>query len=249
MTWLDLREPVSAWTHGAWALCALPACLLLWRACRGDRVKQLSLFLFGITLFLCFGGSMLYHGVRLPEPGIELCRKIDHVGIYLLIAGTVTPPAVVVMQGRWRLGTLLFAWGMAAVGIVMLVAWPVAPLGTCTLLYVAMGWGVSLGYFQMARMFPRRALRAIWVGGLFYTVGAALNAAEWPRLVPGVFGTHELWHLFGIAGSFCHFWFMLRWLVPFERGRVVPGMSAGSGVQPAALPGVAPAMGLSAPSL
>ncbi|HMF13518.1 MAG TPA: hemolysin III family protein [Gemmataceae bacterium] len=235
MTWLDLREPVSAWTHGAWALGALPAGLLVWRICRGDRVKQLSMLLFCVTLFLCFGGSMLYHGVRLSEKGIEVCRKIDHVGIYLLIAGTVTPPAVVVMRGGWRRATLLFAWGMAAFGISMLAVWPVAPLWTCTLTYVAIGWGVCLGYFELARTLPPGALKPVWLGGLLYSIGAALNVAEWPRLVPGVFGTHELWHLFGIAGSACHFWFMIRWVAPFERGRTVAASPVRASIQPAAV--------------
>jgi len=246
MHWLSLREPVSAWTHGGWALCALPACLLTWRLCRGDRVKQLSLLLFGATWFACFGGSMLYHGVRLSEHGIEICRKIDHAGIYLLIAGTVTPPAVVVLRGRWRHRTLLFAWGMAAVGIALLVGLPLAPLWTSTLVYVTIGWGVCLGYFEMSRMLPPGAMRPVWLGGIFYSVGALLNVVGWPRLIPGVFSTHELWHLFGIAGSLSHLWFMVRWVAPFERGRPVPALSLASEVG-SPLPHVAPAMGLDAP--
>src|SRR5712692_2222920 len=103
MNWLILREPVSAWTHGAWAMAALPATLLLWRLCRGDRVKQPSLVIFGVSIVLCFGGSMLYHGVRLPAAQIEICRQVDHIGIYVLIAGTVTPAATVLLSGGWRL--------------------------------------------------------------------------------------------------------------------------------------------------
>jgi hemolysin III len=247
MTWLTLREPVSAWTHGAWAIGALPACLLLWRMCRGDRAKQLSLLLFGLSLFLCFGGSMLYHGVRLPPADIELYRMIDHVGIYLLIGGTVTPAAVVLLQGRWRGASLVVAWGLSALGIALLVAWPAAPLWADTLLYLGIGWGVCLGYFEMARVLPPGGMRPVWLGGMLYTAGAMLNVAGWPQLVPGVFGPHELWHLFGMAGSFCHFWFMLRWVAPFERQRAAPAMALVSSSDAAALPRVASAVSLSVP--
>jgi hemolysin III len=217
MHWLIFREPVNAWTHGAWAVAALPACLLLWRVCRGERVKQWSLLLFGVTLTLCFGGSALYHGVRLPAPQIEICRMIDHIGIFLLIGGSVTPAALVLLDGRWQLGTLVFVWVMAAFGIFSLLLWPTAPPWLYTLQYVLIGWGACLGYFEMARVLPARALRPVWLGGLLYTVGAMVNLAEWPVLVPGVVGSHELWHVFGMAGSFCHFWFMIRWVAPFDR--------------------------------
>lgn len=246
MNWLTFREPVNAWTHGLWAVCALPACLLLWRVCRGDRLKQFSLLLFGICFFLCFGGSTLYHGVRLPTAEIDLCRTVDHIGIYLLIAGTVTPAAVVLLRGRWRQATLLGAWCLAVLGIALQLAWPDAPPWLYTLIYVGMGWGVCLGYFEMARVLPPGGMRPIWMGGLLYTIGALINLADWPPLAPGVFGAHELWHVFGMAGSFCHFWFMVRWVAPFERRRLAPAISRAIPTPP---PLVAPALSLSTPML
>jgi hemolysin III len=247
MTWLSLREPVSAWTHGAWAIGALPACVLLWRVCRGNRVKQISLSLFGGSLFLCFGSSMLYHGVRLPAGDIELCRIIDHIGIYVLIGGTVTPAAVVLLQGRWRGVTLIVAWGMSALGIALLLVWPTAPPWVYTLLYMGIGWGVCLGYFEMARVLPPGGMRPVWLGGLLYTVGALLNLVGWPQLVPGVFSTHELWHVFVMAGSFCHFWFMVRFVAPFERRRADPALALASIIDEARLSHISPAASLGVP--
>jgi hemolysin III len=236
MHWLIFREPVNAWTHGVWALFALPACLLLWRVCRGDRAKQWSLLLFGVTLGLCFGGSALYHGVRLPPSQIEFCRTIDHVGIFLLIAGTVTPPALILLDGRWQLASLVFVWGMTAFGILLLVVWPASPPWLYTLQYVLTGWGACLGFFEMARVLPAGAMRSVWLGGLLYTVGAIVNLAGWPVLAPGVFASHELWHVLGIAGSFCHFWFMLRWVAPFDRRQVVAATAL---VAPSSAPALA----------
>jgi hemolysin III len=222
MNWLIPREPVNAWTHGAWALGAIPATLLLWKLCGGDRVKQATLLIFGASLLICFGASTLYHGVRLPADDIEICRQIDHIGIYILIGGTVTPAAAVLLIGWWRVIALTIAWGMAAAGISIQLTWPVAPDWFSTTIYVVMGWGVCLSYFEMSRALPRGGMRSTWLGGLFYTVGAMMNLVGWPRLVPGVFSTHELWHVFCIAGSSCHLWFMARWVAPFERARTQP---------------------------
>jgi hemolysin III len=222
MYWLGFREPISSWTHGLWMVCAVPGCLLLWRVCRGDRLKQFGLLLFGGCLVFCFGSSALYHGVCLPQWQIDTCRKLDHVGIFLLIAGTITPPALVLLIGPWRWGTLTLAWSMAGLGISLLGSWINTPLWVYTSLYLVMGWTVCVGYFEMARVLPPKAMRAVWIGGVLYTVGALLNAAGWPRPLPGIFGTHELFHLFVMAGSLCHFWFMIRWIAPFDRRQLAP---------------------------
>ncbi len=238
MDWLIFREPISAWTHGIWMIFALAGCLLLWRVGRGDPVKQAALLLYGVCLVLCLGGSALYHGVRLPAEQIRMCRTIDHIGIFLLIGGTVTPVALVILTGGWRTFTLALAWGGAAIGIALLTSWTTAPLWLYTSIYLVMGWGVCLGYFEIARVLSRPAMRPVWLGGWFYTIGALLNLMGWPRLVPGVFGTHELFHLFVMAGSLCHFYFMVRRLAPYPRPayrtRVVT-------ISPAACPALVPA--------
>src|SRR4051812_43336873 len=104
MGFFDFHEPVSAWTHGAWLLLSLPATLLLWRESRGDRPKQVSLLVYGLSLACCFAGSLLYHGVTLSEPLDRLFLTLDYIGIFLLIAGTYTPIAFTVLQGRWKWG-------------------------------------------------------------------------------------------------------------------------------------------------
>jgi hemolysin III len=236
MYWLGFREPISSWTHGFWMLCAVPGCLVLWRACGCDRAKQIGLLLFGASLVCCFGGSSLYHGVCLPPPQIEICRIIDHIGIFLLILGTITPLALVLLTGRWRILTLALAWGSASLGIVLLVTWPDAPSWLHTVIYLTIGWVISVGYFEMARVLPSGAMRSLFVGGLFYTIGAILNLTGWPTLFPQVFGTHEVFHLFVMAGSLCHFWFMVRWVAPFDRRRIAAATRTipAPAIQPAA---------------
>ncbi len=98
---LDFREPVSAWSHALGMVLAVPGTVVLWRRGRGDRARQLSLLVFGLSLVYCYAGSTLFHAVRLPRL-ITICGQLDHVGIYLLIAGSYTPAAVVVRNGQYR---------------------------------------------------------------------------------------------------------------------------------------------------
>jgi hemolysin III len=226
MDWLVVREPFSAWSHAIWLLLSLPATVLLWRLGRGDRLKQFGLLVFGLSLSWCFAGSVLYHSVRLPQLQLEWFEMLDFIGVYLLIAGTVTPVALVMLRGRWRWGILATVWLMGASGIGLRLAGVPLSRFVSTGIYLGMGWAVVLSYFELAETIGHRAIRPGVLGGLLYSLGAVLNHLHWPVLWPGVFSAHELWHLFVIAGSLSHFWLMLRVIVPFERPRGVPAAVA-----------------------
>jgi hemolysin III len=219
MNWLECREPVSAWTHGIWMLCALPACAVLYRISGGDRLKQIGLMVFGLTLAFCMAASSLYHGICRPPTALQGFRTLDYIGVFLLIAGTVTPAALIVLEGGWRWAMLALAWGLASLGIALHLVWEKTPQPLSTLLYIGMGWTVCLCYFELARALSHRAMRPVWIGGLLYTGGAVLDLTGWPKLVPGLFGTHELFHVCVMAASLCHFWFMARYVAPFRRAR------------------------------
>jgi hemolysin III len=214
---LQFREPVSAWTHGAWMLLGLPATLLLWRLSRGDRPKQLALLVFGISLMVCYAGSTLYHGVRLPVGQIALCETVDQIGIFVLIAGTYTPAAFTLLHGRWKWGSLALMWFVAVAGITLRSFFWGLPPWLYTGLYLAMGWAVVLAYFQLARVLSHRSMFPLVLGGVFYSAGALLNLARWPVLAPGVVGPHEILHLFVMAGTLTHVVFMVRRIALFDR--------------------------------
>jgi hemolysin III len=217
MEWLHFREPVSAWSHALGFLLALPVTALLLRRAGRDRVKQLGFLIFGLTLFACYGGSTLYHGAQATPARIGWFATLDYIGIYLLIAGTITPVALVVLEGRWRWGILLLAWVLAASGIALRLTVHGIPLPVTTLLYLAMGWGILSCYFELARALPRRATNLALLGGFLYTVGATLNLLHWPVLWPGVVGPHEVFHVFVLAGSTAHVLFALTVVAPFRR--------------------------------
>ncbi|MGA2701064.1 MAG: hemolysin III family protein [Isosphaeraceae bacterium] len=215
---LELREPVSAWSHCAGLMLALPGALLLWRRSAGDRGKQLAMLVYGLSLAFCYSASTLYHGVRLPAARIAAFAGLDGVGIFALIAGSYTPLAWCLMRGRWRRWTLAVVWAVAATATILIAAGRHFSPELSTCIYLGMGWGVVVCYSQIAHVVTHRALAPIVVGGLSYSVGAVLNVLHWPALWPGVFGAHELFHLFVLAGSLAHYLFILKVVVPFVWG-------------------------------
>jgi hemolysin III len=215
--WLNFREPVSAWTHFLWMLLAFPAIWLLWRRGRGDCLKRAALLVFGLGLVLCFGGSWLFHAVRLSDWTIDRFNTLDHIGIYVLIAGTATPIAMVILRGAWRVSLMLLIWLFAIVGIVLCLTPLRIPIEVSTVLYLIMGWLGCLTYFELAGRLSHAAVRPLWIGGVLYSVGAILNVVEWPTIVPGVFEAHEVFHLFVMGGSLCHYGFMFRVVAPYRR--------------------------------
>jgi hemolysin III len=237
MAWLHVREPVSAWTHFAWLIVALPALCVLWRLSGGSLYKRVGGAIFSLTLALCFTGSWLYHSV--PADLARPFATLDHIGIYLFIAGTTTPIALVLLSGWWRRGLLALIWGLALAGVTVRLSVRPTVL-QLTGFYLVMGWVGLATYFELARRLSHAALRPLWLGALCYSVGAVLNGLDWPVIVPGVFEAHEVFHLFVMAGSACHYVFMLCAVIPYQELVVAASpalpLAATMAVGPSALP-------------
>jgi hemolysin III len=217
MHFFEFREPFSAWSHLAGGLLAFPGTYLLWRRTAFQSGKRLTVLIYGLTLAFCYLASTLYHGVRSSPDGIAAFARLDKAGIFALIAGTYTPMAWCLLTGRWRWWTLVLVWTVAGSASVLLAAGrPFSPVFG-TVLYLGMGWGVVVCYFEFAQAVSHRALVPIVAGGLSYSVGAILNLLHWPVFVPGFFGTHELFHLFVLVGSLAHYCFILKVVVPFTQ--------------------------------
>ena len=211
-----LREPVSGLTHLAGVLLALVGLgVLLVRASGAGRVDQFVAFgVFGCSLVALYGASTLYHLLPVSPAAVARLRKLDHVAIFVLIAGTYTPICVLALEGGWGAGLLGLVWTLALCGIVLKVFWMDAPRWLSVGLYLAMGWLAVIAASAIFQAIPQGGIAWILGGGLVYSLGAVIYGLKWPDLVPGVFGFHELWHLFVLVGSACHFWAMLRYIAP-----------------------------------
>jgi hemolysin III len=209
VAFFQFREPVNAWSHALWLLLSVPATMVLLRRCPGnDRARRLTLLVFGVSLAVCYAGSTVFHAARVSERWIARFDELDHIGIFVLIAGSYTPVSWNLLQGRLKWGTLAAAWFFSALGTALLLTCGVFSMFWSTCWYVGLGWGAAIGYIELSRARPQREIFLLLLGGVLYTVGAIINLANWPVLSPGVFGAHELFHLFVMAGSLAHFLFM-----------------------------------------
>ena len=216
---LGLRDPVSSLTHFAACLFAMFVTTLLWRLSRGrGRRAQLALGVFGLSMVLLYGASATYHALRLPPERLRFFQLLDHSAIYLLIAGTYTPAFYFLLPDRpYRRVFLGGIWLFAATGIACKWAVPDTPYWLTVGLYLAMGWVGMLTVTEMLRAVGVRGMSwGLW-GGLSYTIGGLADLFHWPRVLPGLFGAHEVFHLFAMGGTFCHFIFMVKHAFPFHR--------------------------------
>jgi hemolysin III len=233
------REPASALTHCLWLVLSIPATWVLCHLARRSALKRAGMLIFGTTLTLCYAGSFLFHSV--PPALARPFNTLDHIGIYLLIAGTVTPIALIVLDGWWRMGLLSGIWALAAAGITLRLTTPLS-IQVMTIFYIVMGWVGCAMYFELVRRLSHALVLPLLIGGVLYTVGAVLNSLHWPVIVPDVFGPHEVFHLFVMAGSACHFYFMLSAVLPYQPRPEVVSVAATQIMQPnsgevVALPG------------
>ena len=207
------KDPISGLTHAVTAAAALLGAGVL-LAQPAALAGQLALLTYGLSLVLLFSASSVYHLVK-TSPARELwLRKLDHVAIYLLIAGTYTPVCVIVLSGAWRWGLLGGIWLLALIGIIVKLFYIKAPRWLTVALYLLMGWLGVVGFQPLLAALPVAAFVWLLAGGLLYSVGAIVYATRRPNFAPGVFGFHELWHLFVSAAGAAHFIFILGYIAP-----------------------------------
>ncbi len=207
-----IREPISFYTHfGGFIVSAvgLAAIILLSVA---DPYKKAALIVYAISVIVLFLASSLYHAFKSEENGDSLLRKFDHVAIYLMIAGTYTPFIYQYLTGWWRWGILIVQWSIVLLGTLMTLLWIDKPRKLSAALYLAMGWVALVPMYKLWQAMPGGALALIFAGGAAYTAGAIIYARKRPDPIPGVFGFHEVFHLFILAGAGFFYWAVLRYL-------------------------------------
>lgn len=212
---VKFKDPVSGFTHLGGALLSIAGLVVLERyAERFASIKHIVTFaIFGAALILLYTASAAYHLLKVPEKINTLLRRIDHMMIYVLIAGTYTPICVIGLTGAWGLSMLITVWVLAALGIIMTVFWFGAPRWLTTAIYLLMGWLVVIAFYPLIHSLPIGGITWLAVGGLLYSVGAIVYGLKWPKINSRWFGFHEIFHLFVIAGSLGHFWLMFKYLM------------------------------------
>ncbi len=204
---LRLKDPGSALTHLVGALLSVAGLVALIRVAlvRGSIWHVVSFSVFGASLILLYTASTLYHWLSLPPKATLALRKVDHIMIFLLIAGSYTPFTLVALRGVWGWSLFSIVWSLALFGAIVKLFWMSAPRWLYTLFYLLMGWMVVVAAYPLVKALTLPSLIWLAAGGLSYTVGAIFYATKWPNPWPGKFGFHEIWHLFVMGGSLAHF--------------------------------------------
>ncbi|MDD3279835.1 MAG: hemolysin III family protein [Lachnospiraceae bacterium] len=206
---LSIKEPGSAITHGiACVLALLGAAPLLIKAAREpDNLHVIALGIFILSMILLYAASTIYHSLDVNAKVNKKLRKMDHMMIFILIAGSYTPICLIVLHGTT--GKLLCAavWAVALIGILIKGFWITCPKWFSSVLYIGMGWLCVLAFSQIFHALSRPAFAWLLAGGIIYTIGGILYAFKTPQFDARHknFGSHEIFHLFIMGGSLCHF--------------------------------------------
>ena len=214
---ITIREPGSAITHYIGMLLSLIAAapLLVKAEISGIPSALTAMGIFILTMILLYAASTVYHTLDVKAGVLKVFRKLDHMMIFVLIAGTYTPICLLVLKGRVGMIMLALVWGIAVVGMVLKAFWVTCPKWFSSIIYIAMGWICLLVFPTLLRDLKTPAFLLLLAGGILYTVGGVVYALRLQAFncVHKYFGSHEIFHLFVMAGSFCHFVVMYWYLV------------------------------------
>jgi len=216
-----IKDPVSGFSHlfGACLSIAALVLMVVHSAKHSNEIAWdvVSCSIFGTALILLYTFSTLYHLLNVGKTATNVLRKFDHIMIYILIAATYTPITLGPLRGPWGWSIFGVVWLLAILGTVLTAVWIKAPRWLTTGIYLAMGWIVLIAIYPMLTIFGKLGqLTSLWwllAGGIFYTIGAVIYGLKKPNFNNKYVGFHEIFHIFVLLGSLCHFWFIFNYVL------------------------------------
>ena len=204
----SIREPGSAITHGiAMVFALIGAIPLMRRAVTGGTVTWIAAFIFCVSMILLYGASTAFLTFDINPRVNTILKKADHMMISVFIAGSYTPICLLVLPEPTGLILLAVVWGLALAGIIIKSFFVFCPKWVSSILYIGMGWTCLLALGTIFQNMDPTGFAFLFVGGLIYTIGGVIYALKLPVFdrLPKNFGNHEIFHLFVMAGSLCHY--------------------------------------------
>ena len=212
-----IKDPGSAITHFIGMLMAIFAAvpLLIKAAHEPSRIYIISITVYAISLILLYAASTTYHTIDRSERVNTILKKIDHMMISVLIAGSYTPICLLVLKGRTGIILLGIVWGIAVIEMLIKAFWVFCPKWVSSVLYIGMGWTCVLAFTQILNALSPAAFGWLLAGGIIYTVGGIIYALKLPffNTKHKNFGSHEIFHLFVMGGRACHFILMYAFIL------------------------------------
>lgn len=206
------REPVNALTHLIGAALSFIGTIVLLSFSHASLTAIISVLIFGVSLVLLYTTSGIYHLVHTTDTILLKLKKLDHSMIFILIAGSYTPFCMLSLTGAWKWSIISIVWTLAILGISLKVFWINMPRWLSTGLYIGMGW---IALFALKPLYDSLSLGGfiyLVSGGVMYTIGGIIYGLKKPNISPE-FGFHEIFHLFVMLGSACHYWAVLKYVL------------------------------------
>ena len=206
---VTIKDPGSAFTHFIAMMMALLAStpLLVKASMQPDRIHMVTLTIYISSMILLYASSTIYHTFNLSNKVNRILKKIDHIMIFIMIAGTYTPICIIALPQTIGFILLIVVWAIALMGIIVKLAWITCPKWFSSSLYISMGWICLLALTQLLKCLPKAAFIWLLAGGIIYTIGGVIYALKLSvfNSKHRYFGSHEVFHLFVMCGSICHF--------------------------------------------
>jgi hemolysin III len=212
----ELKPRLRGWLHAYAAAVSLASgttLIAVAAALRGHRAG-LSTAVYAATVTLLFGTSALYHRLPWGPRGHAVMKRLDHSMIFVFIAGTYTPIAVLTLPHTAAVAVLVAVWTGALFGVALQTAWAGAPRWLSTPCYIALGWVAAFVVPDLLHNAGVAAFVLIGVGGIVYTLGGIVYALKRPNPFPNIFGFHEVFHLCTLVAALCHY--VAIWLAVFS---------------------------------
>lgn len=203
------REPLNFYTHAIPALLAIPGAAILFLQ-SSSHIQLTAALVYGLCTFVLFSMSAIYHGYPQTAEQIRLWQKVDHCSIYLMIAGSYTPTIMLVFDGVMRWSLLAIIWTIAILGCSFKIANKLRHKGISLSIYIAMGGLITPVINQVAAKLSLSAIAWLLIGGLFYIGGTVFYYKD--KEINKYLHTHEIWHLFVIAGAASHYFYNYNYL-------------------------------------
>lgn len=213
-----MRNPVRGFMDGSAAVASLIGLVALAWLTLDNTLRLVAVGTFGLSLLALYTTSMLYHTVPWSARWRDRMQRIDHSMIFVLVAGSWTPLAAVVLDGTWRIAVLSVVWGVALIGIAQKVILPRVHLAFSVTLQTTLGYFALVPLLELVRRLSGGAIMLMFTSGALYTVGLVLFSIRRPRLFPRIFSYHEVFHIFVIAASALHFLLVVKYVVPYPAG-------------------------------
>ena len=213
-----MKDPGSAITHLIGCIMAVLAAapLLLKAAREPDKINIIAMGIFILSMILLYAASTIYHTVDCTEKVNRRLRKMDHMMIFILIAGSYTPVCLIVLQNMTGYVLCAAVWAVALIGIIVKACWITCPKWFSSVIYIGMGWLCVFAFIPIVRALSPAGFGWLLAGGIIYTIGGIIYALKLPIFNSRHknFGSHEIFHLFVMGGSICHFIVMYFFVMP-----------------------------------